>query len=273
MCGRRAHGECRRRHARTDELSPATLDDALEADALASPSMRRRSARRRSNTDAYAVAARDDAPSGGDADDARRFRGRSAGDGGDVERAPPCRRATRRNRQRCLRHAIAAPMTNPRNRPRAARSLLPSRRRIGAARRGVHPRHSAGARSRQRPPTRRADARRPSSRRSPPVLVPGSRDWDALAEEIRMQVLQRLDLFTDTGMRDQLGARLQPIVDRASAELVETINQRARRARARLCCGSDRARDRKLAQAQRICDADRRTRRIAPVAVRTVQPC
>ena len=33
-----------------------------------------------------------------------------------------------------------------------------------------------------------------------------------------MQVLQRLDLFTDTGMRDQLGARLQPIVDRASAD-------------------------------------------------------
>jgi len=46
-----------------------------------------------------------------------------------------------------------------------------------------------------------------------------------MAEEIRMQVLQRLDLFTDTGMRDQLGARLQPIVDRASAELVETINR------------------------------------------------
>jgi hypothetical protein len=57
-----------------------------------------------------------------------------------------------------------------------------------------------------------------------PTLVPGSSEWDALAEEIRMQVLQRLDLFTDTGMRDQLGARLQPIVARASAELVETIN-------------------------------------------------
>ena len=59
---------------------------------------------------------------------------------------------------------------------------------------------------------------------SPPIL-PGSPDWNAMAEEIRMQVLQRLDLFTDTGMRDQLGARLQPIVHRASAELVETINQ------------------------------------------------
>ena len=40
-----------------------------------------------------------------------------------------------------------------------------------------------------------------------------------------MQVLQRIDLFTDTGLRVQLAARLQPIVDRASADLVATINQ------------------------------------------------
>ena len=49
--------------------------------------------------------------------------------------------------------------------------------------------------------------------------------WHALAEEIRMQVLQRIDLFTDTGLREQLAARLQPIVDRAGADLVATINQ------------------------------------------------
>jgi hypothetical protein len=49
--------------------------------------------------------------------------------------------------------------------------------------------------------------------------------WTALAEEIRMQVLQRIDLFTDTGLREQLAARLQPIVDRAGADLVATINQ------------------------------------------------
>jgi len=49
--------------------------------------------------------------------------------------------------------------------------------------------------------------------------------WVALAEEVRMQVLQRIDLFTDTGLREQLAARLQPIVDRASADLVATINQ------------------------------------------------
>lgn len=56
------------------------------------------------------------------------------------------------------------------------------------------------------------------------TLAPGSEEWDALAEELRMQVLQRLDLFTDTGLREQLGERVKPIVDRASAELIETIN-------------------------------------------------
>jgi hypothetical protein len=59
---------------------------------------------------------------------------------------------------------------------------------------------------------------------SPPT-VPDAAHWEAMAEEIREQVLQRIDLFTDTGLRTQLGARLQPIVDRASADLVATINQ------------------------------------------------
>jgi hypothetical protein len=54
---------------------------------------------------------------------------------------------------------------------------------------------------------------------------PADRDWDSIAEEIRVQVLQRLDLLTDAGLRDQLGARLRPIVDRASGELVATINR------------------------------------------------
>jgi hypothetical protein len=48
--------------------------------------------------------------------------------------------------------------------------------------------------------------------------------WEALAEEIRMQVLQRIDIFTDTGLKEQLNERLQPMVDRASAELVGTIS-------------------------------------------------
>jgi len=59
-----------------------------------------------------------------------------------------------------------------------------------------------------------------------PVRVAGDpARWEALAEEVRMQVLQRIDIFTDTGLQEQLTARLQPIVDRASADLVATINQ------------------------------------------------
>ncbi|MEP6657856.1 MAG: hypothetical protein ABJC33_11515 [Betaproteobacteria bacterium] len=49
--------------------------------------------------------------------------------------------------------------------------------------------------------------------------------WRALAEDIRMQVLQRIDIFTDAGLQEQLRERMQPIVNRASAELVNTINR------------------------------------------------
>jgi len=57
------------------------------------------------------------------------------------------------------------------------------------------------------------------------AAAPDALHWDVLAEEIRMQVLQRIDIFTDTGLQEQLAARVQPIVDRASAELVVTINR------------------------------------------------
>jgi len=64
---------------------------------------------------------------------------------------------------------------------------------------------------------------------APAQIVPGGESndwarWQALAEEIRMQVLQRIDIFTDTGLRDQLAAQVRPIVERASAEMVETIS-------------------------------------------------
>ena len=64
---------------------------------------------------------------------------------------------------------------------------------------------------------------------SPLELVPAEvtndeERWRALAEQISMQVLQRLDLFIDTGLKTKLASHLQPIVARASAELVETIN-------------------------------------------------
>lgn len=71
-------------------------------------------------------------------------------------------------------------------------------------------------------------ALRDAPRPEPPAQVTEAQsaaEWSALAEEIRAQVLQRLDLFTDTGLREQLGAHLMPIVERASAELVDTINR------------------------------------------------
>jgi hypothetical protein len=61
-----------------------------------------------------------------------------------------------------------------------------------------------------------------------PRVAPPAADaerWNALAEEIRMQVLQRIDIFTDTGLKEQLARQLQPIVDRASADLGAAINQ------------------------------------------------
>jgi hypothetical protein len=60
---------------------------------------------------------------------------------------------------------------------------------------------------------------------TPASSVPDDEQWEGLAEEIRMQVLQRIDIFTDTGLHGELAARLQPIVDRASADLVTTINR------------------------------------------------
>ena len=71
------------------------------------------------------------------------------------------------------------------------------------------------------PAAPRVDAAAPPASRS----VPSGGEFDALAEEIRMQVLQRIDMFTDTGLRERLGERLKPIVDRASADLVDAINQ------------------------------------------------
>jgi hypothetical protein len=40
-----------------------------------------------------------------------------------------------------------------------------------------------------------------------------------------MQVLQRIDIFTDTELRARLAERLQPVLDRVSADLVAEINR------------------------------------------------
>ncbi|MDQ6923688.1 MAG: hypothetical protein M3Z74_05905 [Pseudomonadota bacterium] len=75
----------------------------------------------------------------------------------------------------------------------------------------------------------------PSPPSRPPTITqataesaPGAADqelWRALAEQISMQVLQRLDLFTDTGLKEQLARHLEPIVERASTELVGAITE------------------------------------------------
>ena len=70
-----------------------------------------------------------------------------------------------------------------------------------------------------------AESSTASMDRSVPAAATNDEErWRALAEQISMQVLQRLDLFIDTGLKAQLASHLQPIVARAGAELVEAIN-------------------------------------------------
>jgi len=59
---------------------------------------------------------------------------------------------------------------------------------------------------------------------SAPTLSPGSREWMRSPRD-SMQVPAAPGSFGRHGMRDRLGAHLRPIVDRASAQLVETINR------------------------------------------------
>jgi len=68
----------------------------------------------------------------------------------------------------------------------------------------------------------------PVSETKPQIAVAPAGDdekWRTLADQISMQVLQRIDLFTDTGLKEQLAQHLQPIVARAGAELVTAINE------------------------------------------------
>jgi hypothetical protein len=72
---------------------------------------------------------------------------------------------------------------------------------------------------------REAPAETPAAPRPEPSAAEEEEQRRALAEQISMQVLQRIDLFTDTGLKAQLAEHLQPIVARASKELVNAINQ------------------------------------------------
>ncbi len=67
----------------------------------------------------------------------------------------------------------------------------------------------------------------PPEQRQPPLpsTTVDEERWRALAEQVSMQVLQRIDLFTDTGLKQQLAERLRPSVERASAELVDSVTE------------------------------------------------
>jgi hypothetical protein len=78
------------------------------------------------------------------------------------------------------------------------------------------------------PPPARSTPRQAPPEPTPPPADSAAADEEqrrALAEQISMQVLQRIDLFTDTGLKEKLAAHLQPIVARASRDLVDSINQ------------------------------------------------
>ena len=133
--------------------------------------------------------------------------------------AAPCRRSARRSRRgkmlaeiEDLAEAGLADLDPDVTwtRPITASPVAPV---VGAAR--------ANRDRRRHPPRPRAVAAVAAA----PRAVPTGAEFEALAEEIRMQVLQRIDMFTDTGLRERLGERLKPIVDRASADLVDAINQ------------------------------------------------
>lgn len=72
---------------------------------------------------------------------------------------------------------------------------------------------------------RQAVSEPPATPRPEPSAAEEEEQRRALAEQISMQVLQRIDLFTDTGLKAQLAEHLQPIVARANKDLVNAINQ------------------------------------------------
>ena len=88
---------------------------------------------------------------------------------------------------------------------------------------GSQVREKTSAPTEQSPPSRPAMITQATAENAPGIA--DQELWRALAEQISMQVLQRLDLFTDTGLKEQLARHLEPIVERASTELVGAITE------------------------------------------------
>jgi hypothetical protein len=78
------------------------------------------------------------------------------------------------------------------------------------------------------PPSERYESSAPEVAPAAEATVPDTPATEqvrAIAEEIGMQVLQRIDIFSDTELRSQLRERMKPTVERISAELAAEINQ------------------------------------------------
>ncbi len=58
----------------------------------------------------------------------------------------------------------------------------------------------------------------------PPKVVDLSAQVAELTEQITLQVLQKLDIYTERGLQDHLSQHLRPVVERAVGDLVATIN-------------------------------------------------
>lgn len=58
----------------------------------------------------------------------------------------------------------------------------------------------------------------------PPRVVDLSAQTQELTEQITLQVLQKLDIYTERGLQDHLSQHLKPMVEKAVGDLVTTIN-------------------------------------------------
>ena len=130
------------------------------------------------------------------------------------------RRSSPTARRRCEEEAVARAKDRRPNRGRrrtiGGRTVAPSLR--GAE--SLAGREPVGGANRRSNPATSSDASAAA-----PVSELEQQRIREIAEEIGMQVLQRIDIFTDTTLRAQLGERLRPVVDRAAADLVAAINE------------------------------------------------
>jgi hypothetical protein len=68
----------------------------------------------------------------------------------------------------------------------------------------------------------------PASQMREPASMPAPANDDPevreLADQVYVQVLQRLDLYTEKALQEHLARHLQPVIERVSRELVSAVN-------------------------------------------------